>query len=107
MPCPECAQLMNRVNFAHCSSVIVDVCKEHGTWFDSDELRRIVEFIHAGGLTAARAQEKQKIIEIQRELRQQHLGTPAADHFTNRPRDEQERAGILAAARELLKVLRD
>ena len=34
---------MNRVQFANCSHVIVDVCKPHGTWFDRDELRRIVE----------------------------------------------------------------
>ncbi len=49
VPCPKCGQLMNRVNFARCSGVIVDVCKEHGTWFDADELRRIVEFIYTGG----------------------------------------------------------
>ncbi len=38
-PCPQCGQLMNRMNFARCSGVIVDVCKGHGTWFDRDELR--------------------------------------------------------------------
>jgi Zn-finger nucleic acid-binding protein len=57
LPCPVCAQLMNRVNFANCSNVIVDVCRSHGTWFDRDELRRIMEFIHAGGLEKARARE--------------------------------------------------
>lgn len=56
-PCPECKQLMNRVHFANCSKVIVDVCKAHGTWFDKDELRRIVQFIRAGGLTEARERE--------------------------------------------------
>ena len=55
---------MNRVNFAHCSHVIVNVCSEHGTWFDRDELRRIVEFIRAGGLTNARAEE---IANLERE----------------------------------------
>src|ERR1700730_10361436 len=34
VPCPECLQLMNRINFARCSGVIVDVCKGHGTGFD-------------------------------------------------------------------------
>lgn len=48
IPCPVCGELMNRVNFAHCSHVIVNVCGKHGTWFDRDELRRIVEFIHSG-----------------------------------------------------------
>src|SRR5678815_1229162 len=32
--CPVCTKLMNRVNFANCSRVVVDVCKGHGTWFD-------------------------------------------------------------------------
>jgi len=57
LPCPACNKLMNRVNFAHCSHVIVDVCNPHGTWFDKDELRRIVEFIRSGGLETARTRE--------------------------------------------------
>ncbi|ABF41518.1 hypothetical protein Acid345_2517 [Candidatus Koribacter versatilis Ellin345] len=57
VPCPVCTQLMNRVNFARMSGVIVDVCKAHGTWFDKDELRRLVEFIRAGGLDKARARQ--------------------------------------------------
>ena len=56
-PCPVCKNLMNRLNFAHASGVIVDVCTAHGTWFDADELRRVLEFISAGGLEAARARE--------------------------------------------------
>lgn len=55
--CPLCTNLMNRVNFAHASGVIVDVCTMHGSWFDADELRRVLEFIAAGGLEAARARE--------------------------------------------------
>jgi Zn-finger nucleic acid-binding protein len=55
VPCPVCQRLMNRVNFAHCSNVVVDVCKGHGTWFDRDELQRILDFIRAGGLEACRA----------------------------------------------------
>jgi len=56
-PCPVCSKLMNRINFAHCSHVIVDVCTQHGTWFDKDELRKIIEFIRAGGLDKARERE--------------------------------------------------
>ncbi len=56
-PCPLCKNLMNRVNFGHTSGVIVDVCTPHGTWFDADELRRVLEFITGGGLEAARARE--------------------------------------------------
>jgi Zn-finger nucleic acid-binding protein len=56
-PCPVCKNLMNRLNFAHTSGVIVDVCTSHGTWFDADELRRVLEFVTAGGLEAARVRE--------------------------------------------------
>src|SRR2546423_4431506 len=52
---------------AHCSAVIVDVCAKHGTWFDKDELRRIVEFIRSGGLEKARTRE---IEELERQRRQ-------------------------------------
>ena len=61
LPCPVCATMMNRVNFAHCSRVIVDVCTKHGTWFDRDELRRIVEFIRGGGLNQARVHEAEEL----------------------------------------------
>ncbi len=61
VPCPQCAQLMNRVQFARCSQVIVDVCKPHGTWFDRNELRRIVEFIRGGGMEKARTREIEEL----------------------------------------------
>lgn len=67
VPCPICSKLMNRVNFAKCSHVIVDVCVEHGTWFDKDELRRIVEFIRGGGLDKAR---KMEIADLDRKRQQ-------------------------------------
>ena len=31
IPCPVCNKLMNQINFANCSHVIVDVCKGHDT----------------------------------------------------------------------------
>ena len=68
VPCPVCQKLMNRVNFAHCSKVVVDVCKPHGTWFDKDELRRIVEFIRAGGIEKARLNEIEELGRQRREL---------------------------------------
>lgn len=68
VPCPVCQQLMHRVNFAKCSNVIVDVCKPHGTWFDKDELHRIVKFINAGGMDVARARELEQLEQKRREL---------------------------------------
>jgi Zn-finger nucleic acid-binding protein len=66
VPCPVCKTLMNRIQFARCSQVIVDVCKQHGTWFDKDELSRIVEFIRNGGLDKAREKEIRDLEESRR-----------------------------------------
>jgi len=63
IPCPACRKLMNRRNFAGCSGVIVDWCKDHGTWFDRDELRQVVQFILGGGLAKSRDLEKSKLQE--------------------------------------------
>ena len=68
LPCPVCKTLMNRINFSRCSAVIVDVCARHGTWFDKDELRRIVEFIRAGGVDKARDMEVRELERRRREL---------------------------------------
>lgn len=67
-PCAVCSELMNRVNFANCSGVILDVCKPHGVWFDPDELRRIVAFIRGGGMDVARANELRKLEAERRRL---------------------------------------
>jgi Zn-finger nucleic acid-binding protein len=54
LPCPRCRRPMQRHDYAGASGVHVDVCREHGIWFDRDELRRIVEFIRSGGLNRRR-----------------------------------------------------
>jgi Zn-finger nucleic acid-binding protein len=59
---------MNRVNFGKRSGVIVDACAQHGTWFDADELRRVVEFVRDGGLERARVQERRQLEEERRLL---------------------------------------
>jgi len=75
VPCPVCAKIMNRVNFAKCSGVIVDVCRAHGTWFDKEELRRLVEFIRGGGMLRAREKE---VAELER--RKQRADAGLMDH---------------------------
>jgi Zn-finger nucleic acid-binding protein len=67
LKCPQCTKLMNRYNFAHASGVVIDKCATHGIWLDRDDLRRVVEFVRAGGLTAAREHE----IEVLKEQRSQ------------------------------------
>lgn len=78
-PCPCCGAMMNRVNFARISGVVVDTCRAHGTWFDREELRRIVEFIRAGGLEASRERERRQLEEERRRLEAVREGGPAFD----------------------------
>jgi Zn-finger nucleic acid-binding protein len=47
--CPECDAFMHRRNYRKSSGVIIDVCRDHGTWLDADELERIAGFILSGG----------------------------------------------------------
>ena len=54
LPCPDCAQLMNRQNFSGASGVIIDWCRGHGYWFDLHELEHIQRFVEEGGLERAR-----------------------------------------------------
>lgn len=107
VPCPECSQLMNRINFAHCSGVIVDVCKGHGTWFDREELSRIVEFIRDGGLEAARAREKNEIQEERRRLEQARATDARGITSLGPAGDDDHRLTGIVSARGLLKFLLD
>ncbi|MGH0031407.1 MAG: zf-TFIIB domain-containing protein [Myxococcota bacterium] len=51
--CPECMSFMQRRNYKRSSGVILDVCHQHGTWLDADELEQIAGFILSGGKTSA------------------------------------------------------
>ena len=74
--CPECSKVMNRTNFAKASGVIIDMCRDHGVWFDADELRRIIEFIQRGGIEIARHKERMYLEEERRlaAVRQAEIG---------------------------------
>lgn len=53
-PCAECRALMLRYNYAK-SGIVVDVCREHGVWFDASELPRILRWLRAGGARPSRS----------------------------------------------------
>ena len=59
--CPACRTVMNRVNFGRRSGVLLDVCRRHGTWFDRDELLRVLSFVERGGLEEARRREREEL----------------------------------------------
>jgi len=102
IPCPVCNKLMNRVNFAHCSHVIVDVCSVHGTWFDKDELRRIVEFIRAGGLDQARAIEIADLERQRQALRSAQIGSSSSLDYGQSNYYDHRGIGLASAAGHLI-----
>jgi Zn-finger nucleic acid-binding protein len=74
IPCPVCGELMNQKNYAGFSGVVIDLCKQHGIWFDRLELQRIINFIKDGGLHRAREnelatikQEQDRLLDLKRE----------------------------------------
>jgi len=94
LPCPVCAQTMNRRNFGDGSGVILDWCRGHGWWFDAEELARVLEFVESGGLERVRErrheQRKQELDRLERranqarsqagaELRRWEIGGSRAD----------------------------
>jgi Zn-finger nucleic acid-binding protein len=105
VPCPQCGQLMNRINFARCSNVIVDVCKGHGTWFDRDELREIVEFIRGGGLEVSRQKERHEIEFERQQLQRDRLVAASLADAHGFSYTDNDRIGGLSAAHGLLKFL--
>jgi hypothetical protein len=79
---------MNRVNFGRVSGVIVDQCAVHGTWFDADELPRVIEFVLAGGMEKSRKAEVRDLEERADRARSSAMGAPLlATHDDDLRRD--------------------
>ncbi|MCA9706558.1 MAG: zf-TFIIB domain-containing protein [Myxococcales bacterium] len=70
--CAVCSNTMNRRNFARISGVIVDECREHGTFFDAGELEDVLAFVRSGGMLLARRREQE---ELDRERRRAEATT--------------------------------
>jgi Zn-finger nucleic acid-binding protein len=87
--------------------VVVDVCKGHGTWFDRDELRQIVEFVRGGGLEASRARERADIEEARRALARDQLAATMGDKSNSLFDEVESRSNALGAARGILRFLLD
>lgn len=65
--CPVCRKLMNRVNFAKTSGVVIDVCRDDGTFFDHNELPELLRFVRRGGLKVAEQRETDALGEARRQ----------------------------------------
>ena len=105
VPCPDCGQLMNRNNFARASGVVVDICKQHGVWFDADELPSIIGFIQRGGMELARQREKNELQDERDRLReeQRKLGIQNEAVRTGGMWDDHEQNGIRAFVKSLFE----
>lgn len=68
-PCAVCGALMNRRNYGRKSGVILDICANHGIWFDLDELPRVLVWIQGGGEERAAQIEVEETRTAARELR--------------------------------------
>jgi Zn-finger nucleic acid-binding protein len=67
--CPVCRVVMNRKLFAAGSGVVVDICRDHGAFFDTGELPRIIEYVMQGGLEkAARKEIDEQRAQAQRDM---------------------------------------
>ena len=47
--CVRCSNMMARKQYAPGSGIIIDFCREHGIWFDSEELHHVLDWISKGG----------------------------------------------------------
>lgn len=105
VPCPDCGELMNRMNFGKSSGVIVDFCRKHGVWTDAFELPKIIEFIRKGGLERQREKEKLALDEKRRELLEDERRLMIREARFARPGDNASPAS--AAIREFVRFLFD
>jgi Zn-finger nucleic acid-binding protein len=106
LSCPRCKKTMNRTNFGHRSGVIIDVCKGHGAWFDSGELRRVLLFVESGGLEKARAEDMRRQIEesmqLQRALHDANAATTSMAFYRG---ERETNAGDDSLLRRMLENL--
>ncbi len=80
-PCVVCGRLTNRVNYGHASGVIVDICRDHGIWFDADELARVLAWLRAGGDRQVIPAEDPVAEQAAKLLRSRHLESRTPPSF--------------------------
>jgi Zn-finger nucleic acid-binding protein len=96
---------MNRMNFARFSGVIVDWCKQHGTWFEQKELTQLVHFIREGGMKRSREREKESLREEASRLRQKSFEIEAErrNSYTLSPEESDDFSQLFTALKSLIK----
>jgi len=106
--CPVCEAFMHRRNFRRSSGVIIDRCREHGTWLDADELEQIAGYILSGGRPAAAEAFRAEAAAAEssyRESRQDNLQLQLGRGMQPTPfsrRESQGRGSLLGLLADLL-----
>ena len=77
--CPLCGKMMNRSSYAVGAGVVVDLCKSHGTYFDTGELTHVFTFIENGGLEKANRREAEALKNELRDLRRKAISVGGTD----------------------------
>jgi Zn-finger nucleic acid-binding protein len=95
---------MNRNNFAKISGIIIDSCKEHGVWFDADELPKIIEFIRKGGMEYSRQKEKAQLEAEKERLRAEQF-KHSVDRFKNESTSRYPTSNTSNAIKEFIDFL--
>ncbi len=66
--CPVCSAHMLRRNFQRRSGVILDVCRDHGTWLDADELEQVAGYVLNGGIDESAPSERRREEHVKAEF---------------------------------------
>ena len=72
IPCLDCGELMLRRQFRHRSrptGVVIDFCRDHGVWLDSNELETVLRAIRSGAGDAPDVELIEEALRPRREVR--------------------------------------
>jgi len=103
-PCPVCSRPMNRTNFGRSSGIVIDRCRDHGSWFDESELDAVLRWVREGG--EALAEERRREEERQAASAARFRVEPKAPEDAWRGQQESawEEGGLLPALLRIFSV---
>lgn len=81
--CVRCNKMMARRQYVRGSGVIIDFCREHGIWFDADELHHVLDWIARGGKAVDPVPDV-SADEIQEALARKSANRPVIGRWTPR-----------------------
>ncbi len=84
--CPICGGLMNRQNYGRRSGIILDVCAQHGVWFDRHELEQVLAWLRRGGaeVTAQVEEEERRAHDEKKRVEKLSQPLPPAGQYGRR-----------------------